>query len=88
MIILRPCPRRRRAGWIMVGLGVAGGAIPILPGWPALILGAFILREQHVWAARMTQKVRARWPDRLAQAEAAEARTLAKLDRWFGRRRA
>jgi uncharacterized membrane protein YbaN (DUF454 family) len=72
----------------MVGLGVAGGAIPILPGWPALILGAFILREQHVWAARMTQKVRARWPDRLAQAEAAEARTLAKLDRWFGRRRA
>jgi uncharacterized membrane protein YbaN (DUF454 family) len=88
MIILRPCPRRRRAGWIIVGLGVAGGAIPILPGWPAMILGAFILREQHVWAARMTQKVRARWPDRLAQAEAAEARTLEKFDRWLGRRRA
>ena len=71
----------------MVGLGVAGGAIPILPGWPALILGAFILREQHVWAARLTQKVRARWPERLAQAEAAEARAIEKLERWFGRRR-
>lgn len=72
----------------MVGLGVAGGAIPILPGWPALILGAFILREQHVWAARLTQKIRARWPERLAQAEAAEAKALERLDRWFARRRA
>ena len=72
----------------MVGLGVAGGAIPFVPGWPALILGAFILREQHVWAARLTHKVRTRWPERLKQAEAAEARTLERLGRWFGRREA
>ena len=72
----------------MVGLGVAGCAIPILPGWPALILGAFILREQHVWAARLTQKLRTRWPERLAQAEAAEAKALERLDRWFASRRA
>jgi hypothetical protein len=70
----------------MVGRGVAGGALPFVPGWPPLLLGAFILREQHVWAARLTQKVRARWPDRLQQAEAAEARMLEKLDRWFARR--
>lgn len=87
MIVLRPCPRRRRAGWILVGLGVAGGAIPVLPGWPALVLGAFLLREQHVWAARLTQKLRRRWPEALARAEAAEARTLERLDRWFARRR-
>lgn len=72
----------------MVGLGVAGGALPFVPGWPAVILGAFILREQHVWAARLTLKARTRWPQRLAQAEAAEARTIEKFDRWFGRRRA
>lgn len=72
----------------MVGLGVAGGALPFVPGWPALILGAFILRDQHVWAARLTQKIRRRWPDALARAEAAEARTVERFGRWFARRRA
>lgn len=72
----------------MVGLGVAGGALPFVPGWPAFILGAFILRDQHVWAARLTQKARRRWPEAVAKAEAAEARTIERIERWFDRRRA
>ncbi len=37
-------------GWILIGFGVLGIVLPILPGIPLLILGLVVLSTQYQWA--------------------------------------
>ena len=52
MIILRPSISRKVSGWCLLVLGVLGMVLPFLQGFLFLVLGVFVLRDQHIWAAR------------------------------------
>jgi uncharacterized protein (TIGR02611 family) len=44
------------AGFALLTVGVAGLALPILPGWPLLIVGLAILALEFAWAERMLER--------------------------------
>jgi uncharacterized membrane protein YbaN (DUF454 family) len=41
---------RQSAGWALLGVGVLGIVIPVLPGLPLLIAGFALLATEYVWA--------------------------------------
>ncbi len=93
MVILRPSLTRKATGWSFLTLGVLGLVLPFLQGFLFLALGVFMLRDQHVWAARQWGWVQGRWPNhvsRIEQADASLGRRLAgardRMRRLFGRR--
>lgn len=79
MVILRPSLSRKLLGWSVLVLGVLGLVLPFLQGFLFLALGVFILRDQHVWAARRWGWVRTRWPHQVARVEEAEAALRRRL---------
>lgn len=56
-------------GWALVGLGVIGIALPILPGILPLLLGLVILSSEYVWAHQLLRRIRGRFPAASRQAE-------------------
>lgn len=73
MVILRPSLSRKVTGWCFLVLGVAGLILPFLQGFLFLALGIFVLRDQHIWAARRWGWVEGRWPQQVSRIEEAEA---------------
>jgi predicted PurR-regulated permease PerM len=73
MVILRPSLPRKAAGWVLLVLGGLGLVLPFLQGFLFLALGVFILRDQHVWAARRWGWLADRWPHHVGKVEAMEA---------------
>ena len=73
MVILRPSRSRKATGWSLLTLGVLGMVLPFLQGFLFLALGVFVLRDQHIWAARRWGWVQGRWPQHVCRIEAAEA---------------
>lgn len=67
------------AGWGFVCLGIIGLFLPLLQGLVFLLIGLFILSLQYVWAQRILDKLKARFP-KLAR-RAAEASASATV--WF-----
>jgi uncharacterized membrane protein YbaN (DUF454 family) len=53
-------------GWACVVVGVAGLALPILPGLPILLAGLVTLSTQHRWARALLLWVKKRFRKRLA----------------------
>jgi hypothetical protein len=53
------------AGFTLVLLGIAGLALPIVPGWLLIIPGLALLATEYVWARRLL---------RFAQAKAVQAK--------------
>ncbi len=49
-------------GWCFLVLGVAGLFLPILQGVLFLIVGLIILSSEYVWAHKLLQKLRTRFP--------------------------
>ncbi|MBR0671373.1 PGPGW domain-containing protein [Neoroseomonas soli] len=79
MVILRPSLSRKVTGWTLLALGVLGMVLPLLQGFLFLALGVFVLRDQHIWAARRWGWVRRRWPHQVARVEGAEAALRRRL---------
>jgi hypothetical protein len=46
------------AGVVVLLIGVAGLALPILPGWLLIFAGLAILGTEYVWAQRLLRKAR------------------------------
>lgn len=50
-------------GWGFLVLGVIGLFLPVLQGVLFLIVGLLILSSEYVWAHKLLQKIRRRFPD-------------------------
>ncbi len=49
-------------GWGFILVGIAGLFLPVLQGMLFLFIGLFILSSEYVWAHRLLQKLRDRFP--------------------------
>ena len=49
-------------GWGFIVLGIIGLFLPILQGVLFLIVGLLILSSEYVWAHKLLQKIRTRFP--------------------------
>jgi uncharacterized protein len=49
-------------GWLFLLVGLIGGLIPVLQGWPFGIAGLLILSREHEWAHNLVVKLRTRFP--------------------------
>lgn len=79
MVILRPSLPRKLMGWSLLLLGVLGLVLPFLQGFLFLALGVFVLRDQHIWAARRWGWVQGRWPQHVLRVEEMEASLSRRL---------
>jgi uncharacterized membrane protein YbaN (DUF454 family) len=43
-------------GFALLTVGLAGLALPVLPGWPLLIVGLTLLALEFAWAERMLER--------------------------------
>jgi len=50
-------------GWGFIVLGMIGLFLPILQGVLFLIVGLLILSSEYVWAHKLLQKIRTRFPE-------------------------
>jgi uncharacterized membrane protein YbaN (DUF454 family) len=67
------------SGWVLLLLGVAGLALPVLPGVLLLIIGLSILSVEYAWAHRWLTALRRRFPVFNRKAQEVRARRLADL---------
>jgi uncharacterized protein len=58
-------------GWAFIALGVVGLFLPVLQGVLFLLIGLFILSSEYVWAHRLLQKLKTRFPTLAARCEEA-----------------
>jgi hypothetical protein len=49
-------------GWGLLTVGAAGVVLPFLPGWPLIAVGLVVLSSEYVWAHRVLQSSRRRFP--------------------------
>ena len=70
--ILRPL-----LGWLFIFLGVIGLFLPLLQGVLFLVIGLTLLSNRYVFAKRLLDKARARFPSEYAKVEATHDRVLA-----------
>ncbi len=49
-------------GWILLGLGLIGGLLPVIPGWPFGVAGAAILYVESRWVQRKVRRFRQQNP--------------------------
>lgn len=71
-------------GWGFILLGIAGLFLPVLQGVLFLLIGLIILSSEYVWAHKLLQRLRGRFPSVARKAEEAQARAAAWMRRMFG----
>lgn len=74
-------------GWGFILLGIAGLFLPVLQGILFLLIGLLILSTEYVWAHRLLQRLRSRFPgvaSKLDDAKSAANRWLSLLSRKTG----
>ena len=49
-------------GWLFLLVGLIGGLLPILPGWPFGVAGIIILSKEHEWAHRLVEWIKMKFP--------------------------
>jgi uncharacterized protein YqgC (DUF456 family) len=57
------------SGWIIIGLGIAGLALPFVPGVVLIVLGLVILSYHYVWARGALAWLRRKFPKALRFAD-------------------
>jgi uncharacterized protein len=62
------------AGWSFIALGVLGLFLPFLQGLLFLLIGITILSAEYVWARRLLQKLRERFPSLSSRLDTAKTR--------------
>ncbi len=72
-------------GWAFILLGIAGLFLPVLQGILFLLIGLFILSSEYVWAHKLLQKLKRRFPKIAAQFDVAKEKAEQKLARIFHR---
>ena len=50
------------SGWIIIALGIAGLALPFVPGLVLILLGLVILSSHYIWAQRTLHWFRGKFP--------------------------
>ena len=70
-------------GWGFVALGVIGLFVPVLQGILFLLIGLLILSTEYVWAHRLVQRVRARFPAIASKCDDAKVRAEHWIEKLF-----
>ena len=68
-------------GWFFVLLGIVGLFLPILQGILFILIGLIILSSEYMWAHRLLEKLKARFPAISRKATEASARAHKWLQR-------
>jgi len=66
-------------GWSLVVLGVLGLFLPVLQGVLLLLAGLSVLSSEYVWAHKILQRLRARFPGLSMRLDGAETWARARL---------
>ena len=53
---------RLALGWLCIILGVMGFLLPIIQGWPFMVLGLYFLSRHFPWAQKILDKFRQWFP--------------------------
>lgn len=72
-------------GWGFVALGVVGLFLPVLQGVLFLLIGLFLLSSEYVWAHRVLEKIRNRFPATALRCEETLRTARDRLERAFRR---
>lgn len=72
----------RALGWLFIVLGIVGLFLPVLQGILFLCLGLLILSTEYVWARRLLQKVRKKFPALARQLDHASQKAASLKLRW------
>lgn len=68
-------------GWIFILVGIAGLFLPVIQGILCIVIGLLILSTEYVWAHRLLQKLKNRFP-KIGHASEEAAH---KAEKWFRR---
>ena len=71
-------------GWAFVLLGIAGLFLPVLQGILFILIGLIILSSEYIWAHKLLQRLRQRFPAIVHKADQAQVRAAAWMRRVFG----
>jgi len=71
-------------GWGFLLLGVAGLFLPVLQGILFILIGLIILSSEYVWAHRLLERLRNRFPAIARKADDAQVRAAGWMRRVFG----
>ena len=61
-------------GWAFILLGILGLFLPILQGILFILIGLIILSTEYIWAHRLVEKLKARFPAMTQKARKATER--------------
>lgn len=71
-------------GWAFVLLGIVGLFLPVLQGVLFLLIGLIILSSEYLWAQKLLQRLRNRFPGVVRKSDEAQARAARWMRRMFG----
>ncbi len=71
-------------GWTFIVLGILGLFLPILQGILFLLIGLVILSSEYVWAHRLLNKLRQRFPGISRKADEASDRAAKWMKKFSG----
>ena len=66
-------------GWAFVLLGILGLFLPVLQGILFILIGLIVLSTEYIWAHRLVEKLKARFPKIAQKAHDASA----QVHRWL-----
>lgn len=69
-------------GWFFIVLGIAGLFLPIVQGILFLLIGLLLLSKKSMWAKRILNMVRRRYPKLMVKIQDAEKKAMRILKKF------